>query len=92
MKKTMYIIIYINLTLLMAQPTFPDEPNQAPIGGIGILAAAGGALATWTLAGLSFAVWGVANLVPRDRANHFQYKENFIAYPKERKALIPKIW
>ena len=45
MKKTMYIIIYINLTLLMAQPTFPDEPNQAPIGGIGILAAAGGALA-----------------------------------------------
>ncbi len=45
MKKTMYIIIYINLTLLMAQPTFPDEPNQAPIGGIGILAVAGGALA-----------------------------------------------
>ena len=45
MKKTMYIIIYINLTLLMAQPTFPDEPNQAPIGGIGILAAADGALA-----------------------------------------------
>ena len=44
MKKTMYIIIYINLTLLMAQPTFPDEPNQAPIGGIGILAVAGGAL------------------------------------------------
>jgi len=44
MKKTMYFIIYINLTLLMAQPTFPDEPNQAPIGGIGILAAAGGAI------------------------------------------------
>jgi 3-oxo-5-alpha-steroid 4-dehydrogenase 1 len=41
---------------------------------------------------VSFAVWGVANLVPRARANHLWYKENFIEYPKERKALIPKIW
>ena len=38
-------MLIINLTLLLAQPTFPDKPNQAPIGGIGILAAAGGALA-----------------------------------------------
>jgi len=45
MKKTMYTMVIINLTLLLAQPTFPDEPNQAPIGGIAILAAAGGALA-----------------------------------------------
>jgi hypothetical protein len=45
MKKTMYTVVIINLTLLLAQPTFPDKPNQAPIGGIGILAAAGGALA-----------------------------------------------
>jgi steroid 5-alpha reductase family enzyme len=52
----------------------------------------GWALATWSLAGLTFAVWGVANLVPRARANHLWYKENFIEYPKERKALIPKIW
>jgi hypothetical protein len=44
MKKTMYTVVIINLTLLLAQPTFPDKPNQAPIGGIGILAAAGGAL------------------------------------------------
>ena len=78
--------------LSLMQPDFPSIPNQAPIGGIGILAAAGGALATWSLAGLSFAVWGVANLVPRARANHLWYKENFIEYPKERKALIPKIW
>ena len=41
----MYTVVIINLTLLLAQPTFPDKPNQAPIGGIGILAAAGGALA-----------------------------------------------
>ena len=45
MKKTMYTVVIINLTLLLAQPTFPDKPNQAPIGEIGILAAAGGALA-----------------------------------------------
>ena len=38
-------MVIINLTLLLAQPTFPDKPNQASIGGIGILAAAGGALA-----------------------------------------------
>ncbi len=41
----MCTVVIINLTLLLAQPTFPDKPNQAPIGGIGILAAAGGALA-----------------------------------------------
>ncbi|MBC8346655.1 MAG: hypothetical protein ISR89_08660 [Candidatus Marinimicrobia bacterium] len=45
MRKTMNIMVFINLTLLLAQPTFPNEPNQAPIGGIGVLAAAGGALA-----------------------------------------------
>ncbi len=38
-------MVIINLTLLLAQPTFPYKPNQAPIGGIGILAAASGALA-----------------------------------------------
>tara|TARA_B100000035_G_scaffold289222_1_gene275439 strand:- start:100 stop:219 length:120 start_codon:yes stop_codon:yes gene_type:complete len=29
----------------MAQPSFPGAPAQAPIGGLGLLAAAGGALA-----------------------------------------------
>ena len=52
----------------------------------------GWALATWSLAGLSFAFWAIANLVPRARANHKWYKENFSDYPKTRKALIPKIW
>ena len=33
------------ITVVMAQPTFPDPPDQAPIGGLGLLAAAGGALA-----------------------------------------------
>ncbi len=33
------------ITAVMAQPSFPDPPSQAPIGGLGLLAAAGGALA-----------------------------------------------
>ena len=33
------------ITVVMAQPTFPAPPDQAPIGGLGLLAAAGGALA-----------------------------------------------
>ena len=33
------------ITIVMAQPSFPGAPAQAPIGGLGLLAAAGGALA-----------------------------------------------
>ena len=33
------------ITVVIAQPNFPGTPNQAPIGGLGLLAAAGGALA-----------------------------------------------
>ena len=33
------------ITVITAQPNLPGNPNQAPIGGLGILAAAGGAMA-----------------------------------------------
>ncbi len=33
------------ISIISAQPTFPGAPNQAPIGGLGLLAAAGGAMA-----------------------------------------------
>ena len=36
------------ISIITAQPTFPnggDAPGQAPIGGLGLLAAAGGAMA-----------------------------------------------
>ena len=33
------------ITVISAQPTFPGAPDQAPIGGLGLLAAAGGAMA-----------------------------------------------
>jgi protein-S-isoprenylcysteine O-methyltransferase Ste14 len=52
----------------------------------------GWAMATWSLAGLSFAVWTFANLAPRARAHHAWYQANFPDYPTERKALIPGIW
>jgi len=52
----------------------------------------GWAIATWSFAGLSFAIWSLANLLPRARSNHKWYLEKFSDYPAGRKALIPKIW
>ena len=49
----------------------------------------GFAIATWSLAGLTFAVWTFCNLAPRAFAHHRWYKEEFDDYPKNRKALIP---
>jgi 3-oxo-5-alpha-steroid 4-dehydrogenase 1 len=53
---------------------------------------AGWALSTWSLAGLSFAFWSSANLIPRARAHHLWYRQYFQAYPSERKTLLPRIW
>ena len=47
------------------------------------------ALATWSLAGLSFAAWTIANLVPRALAHHRWYRQTFSDYPPKRKALVP---
>jgi protein-S-isoprenylcysteine O-methyltransferase Ste14 len=52
----------------------------------------GWALATWSLPGLTFAIWAAANLVPRARANHLWYKSTFVDYPADRRILIPGIW
>ena len=57
-----------------------------------ILQWVGWAIATWSLAGLSFAVWTIANLAPRARSHHAWYHETFEDYPEERKALIPFIY
>ncbi len=57
-----------------------------------ILEWCGWALATWTLAGLSFAVWTAANLAPRARAHHRWYRETFPDYPRERRALVPYLY
>ena len=52
----------------------------------------GWAMATWSLAGLGFAVWVLANLMPRARAHHLWYRERFKDYPPARKALVPGLW
>jgi hypothetical protein len=57
-----------------------------------ILEWTGWAIATWSLAGLTFAIWTFANLAPRALDNHRWYHENFESYPIERKALIPWVW
>jgi len=49
----------------------------------------GWAIATWSVAGLSFAVFTAANLVPRALTHHKWYKQKFPEYPPGRKAVIP---
>ncbi len=49
----------------------------------------GFAIASWSLAGLAFAVFTAANLGPRAWANHVWYREKFSEYPPERKAILP---
>lgn len=57
-----------------------------------ILEWTGWALATWSLPGLAFAVFTVANLAPRARAHHRWYQERFPDYPRERRALVPYVF
>ena len=49
----------------------------------------GWACLTWNMAGLGFALWTCANLIPRARAHHKWYILNFDDYPAKRKAIIP---
>ena len=51
----------------------------------------GWAIATWSLAGLAFAVYTAANLVPRALSHHRWYRETFPEYPPERKAILPYV-
>ncbi|HHE41398.1 MAG TPA: DUF1295 domain-containing protein [Dehalococcoidia bacterium] len=57
-----------------------------------ILIWTGWAVATWSLAGLSFAVWTAANLLPRARTHLRWCRDYFDDYPEERKAVIPCLW
>ena len=49
----------------------------------------GFAIASWSPAGLSFAVMTAANLGPRALSNHKWYREQFSDYQTDRKAIIP---
>lgn len=57
-----------------------------------ILEWTGWAIATWSLPGLSFAIFTIANLAPRARDNHAWYLRTFDDYPPERTALVPHVW
>jgi|TARA_B100000315_G_scaffold258281_1_gene309861 hypothetical protein len=52
----------------------------------------GWAVACWSLAGLLFALWTIANLLPRARAYHAWYQEHFEQFPKTRTAVIPYLY
>ena len=52
----------------------------------------GWAIATWSLAGLAFALFTIANLLPRAYSNHRWYCEKFPAYPAKRRILVPYVW
>jgi len=89
--------------LLRSLRRHPGDDYQVPRGGLfrwvscpnyfgEIIEWTGWAIATWSLPGLSFALWSFANLVPRARAHHKWYHQRFPAYPSQRKALIPGIW
>ena len=54
---------------------------------------AGWAVMTWSLPGLVFAIWTLANLGPRAHRHHHWYFEKFgDAYPKNRKRMIPFLY
>jgi 3-oxo-5-alpha-steroid 4-dehydrogenase 1 len=52
----------------------------------------GWAVASTSLAGLSFFVFTFANLVPRAHTHHKWYKETFSDYPAGRKAIFPWLY
>ena len=80
--ETGYSIPYGGMFLWVSCPNYLGE----------IVEWLGWALATWSLPGLAFAAWTLANLAPRARTHHAWYHANFPEYPAERKALIPWIW
>lgn len=87
-------------TALLRMRRDPGEDYRIPRGGLFELVSCpnylgevmewiGWALATWSLPGLAFALWTVANLVPRAVSHHRWYREKFPDYPRRRRAVIP---
>ena len=52
----------------------------------------GYAVMSWSVPTASFAIWTTANLIPRGIDHHKWYLKTFDNYPKDRKAILPKIW
>ena len=77
--KTGYYIPYGGLFRYVSSPNLFGE----------ILEWIGWALLCWCLPAFSFALWTMANLIPRALDHHRWYHRNFENYPAERKAVIP---
>jgi len=77
--KTGYFIPEKVLFRLVSCPNFLGE----------IMEWCGFAIMTWSLPGLSFALWTMINLIPRAFNHHKWYHNTFTDYPQQRKALIP---
>jgi protein-S-isoprenylcysteine O-methyltransferase Ste14 len=74
-----YRVPQAGLHRLVASPNYFGE----------IIEWGGWALATWSLAGLAFFLFTVANLVPRALSHLRWYQRTFPDYPKERRAIVP---
>lgn len=96
-------VINLNSDHILRQLRKPGENGyKIPTGGLfrylsspnyfgEIIEWAGWAILTWSLPGLAFAVFTIANLAPRALSNHEWYLKSFPDYPKKRKAIIPFI-
>jgi len=77
--KTGYYIPYGGMFKYVSSPNLFGE----------IIEWLGWAMMSWCLPSFSFALWTIANLIPRARDHHRWYHRKFEDYPKERKAVIP---
>jgi len=77
--KTGYYIPYGGMFKYVSSPSLFGE----------IIEWLGWAMMSWCLPSFSFALWTIANLIPRARDHHRWYHRKFKDYPKERKAVIP---
>src|SRR5260221_167757 len=75
--ETGYRVPYGALHDLVANPNYLGE----------VIEWTGWAIATWSLAGASFALYTAANLVPRALANRDWLRERLPEYPRRRRAI-----
>lgn len=74
-----YNIPYGGMFTLVSSPNYLGE----------IIEWIGWSILTWSLPGLLFALFTIANLLPRAVSHHKWYKKTFPDYPEKRKAIIP---
>lgn len=79
--RTGYYIPYGGLFKYISSPNLMGE----------IIEWIGWAIMGWCLPGFAFAIWTLANLIPRALDHHRWYHRKFEDYPVDRKAIIPTL-